>query len=191
MRFGLSQGNLSVYCAFKLASRRAFLPWVKSLKEVFYKFFNASRTLAFPQRGVNANDCQAAALQRLLCSDLGRWLWELWQPGWFGCVLSKSCAGRSLLRRLIVQTANSITCFICCISALLGFVLALKKEKKRPKLTSDIFLLLPQFFVLLALSSPLGGKALIGKHFLAVPSLCTVLLNVCYGEGTRISQVQP
>lgn len=39
-------GQLELYCAFKLASRRACLPWVMSLKEDFCKYFNAGRTLA-------------------------------------------------------------------------------------------------------------------------------------------------
>lgn len=35
---------------------------MKPLMEVFYKFFNESRRLAFPQRKVNVDDCQVAVL---------------------------------------------------------------------------------------------------------------------------------
>lgn len=54
--------QLSFFCAFKLASRRVFLFWVKSLKEVLYKFFNESRRVAFPQRKVIVDDYQVVIL---------------------------------------------------------------------------------------------------------------------------------
>lgn len=50
---------MSFFCVFKLVLR-AFLSWVKSLKEVFYKFFNERRKLAFPQKKVNVDDYQVA-----------------------------------------------------------------------------------------------------------------------------------
>lgn len=170
-------GQFELYCAFRLASRRAFFPWVESLKEVFCKFFKVNRTLALCQW---LSGC---------CSFINIWAGDSGNPGSLGDldvlyqkpVLVDLCWEDSVQ----LQTASPAS-FAASLHCLALFWLW--NRKRNTQINSwHIFASAPLCCAACSLFPP-RGKALTYKNFLAVPPSCTVLLN---GEGTRISQVQP
>lgn len=165
---------VSFFCAFKLPSRRAFLSWAKSLKEVFYKFFNESRTLAFSQRKIKVHDYHIARF--LEASSLifvqvasGNWTsnraWLIWMV-----IYQNQCAGGSLLRKILVQLQiwhHLLHLLHLCIAWLCS---GSERGKEIPKLISDhIFLLLLQFFCCL-LPFSFQGKGLNLQTLLGCPT---------------------
>lgn len=87
-----------------------------------------------------------------------------WEKSWFIC-------------------KSSITCFFCCFSALLGFVLTLQQEKKHPKLISDHLFFFCRVFFFLPVPFYLLGKRLKLANIFSLSRLCAQAWMCAMGRG--------